>query len=72
MSQTLNGALNISDERAKELAEKCMSIVQDNSDLDKALTKIYADITGKDEVSVEEKEAIFAIFGVAHFMINKM
>lgn len=72
MSQTLNGALNISDERAKELAEKCMSIVQDSSDLDKALTKIYADITGKDEVSVEEKEAIFAIFGVAHFMINKM
>ena len=72
MSQTLNDALNISDERAKELAEKCMSIVQDNSDLDKALTKIYADITSKEEVSAEEKEAIFAIFGVAHFIIKRM
>ena len=72
MSQTLNEALNISEERSKELAEKCMNIVQENSDLDQALTKIYADVTGKEEVSDKEKEAIFAIFGVAHFIIKRM
>lgn len=68
MSQSLNEALNISDERAEELAKTSVEILRANETLDQALTKLYSRITGKEDLTTEEKEAIFSIFAFGHYM----
>ena len=68
MSQSLNEALNISDERAEELAGKSVETLKENENLDQALTSLYSGITGKEVLTTEEKEAIFSIFALGHYM----
>ena len=68
MSQSLNEALNISDERAEELAGKSVETLKENENLDQALTSLYSGITGKEVLTTEEKEAIFSIYALGHYM----
>lgn len=68
MSQSLNEALNISDERAEELAKTSVETLKANETLDQALTSLYSEITGKEDLTTEEKEAIFSIFALGHYM----
>jgi len=68
MSQSLNEALNISDERAEELAGKSVETIKENENLDQALTSLYSGITGKEDLTTEEKEAIFSIYALGHYM----
>jgi hypothetical protein len=68
MSQSLNEALNISDERAEELAKTSVEILKASETLDQALTKLYSGLTSKEDLTTEEKEAIFSIFALGHYM----
>lgn len=68
MSQSLNEALNISNERAEELAGKSVETIKENENLDQALTSLYSGITGKEDLTTEEKEAIFSIYALGHYM----
>jgi len=68
MSQSLNEALNILDERAEELAKTSVEILKASETLDQALTSLYSGLTGKEDLTTEEKEAIFSIFALGHYM----
>ena len=68
MSQSLNEALNISNERAEELAKTSVETLRANETLDQALTKLYSGITGNEDLTTEENEAIFSIFALGHYM----